>query len=399
MSHARLGQFARRLWPFIAAQPAERVVSLDILRGLMALFVAVYHHAVWTQAFAFNALLNGVVTVAGVYSVEGFFVISGFCFFHVYRDTKFTAGEARDFHIKRFARIAPVYYLAVALNLALDQRVGPFFSWIKLLENVTLTFGLVHPNHGLVLGGWSIGIEYAFYLAFPLLASRLRSPAVLYPSALALSLLAWPFIFDRVASQPEAERFHAYVQIPNHAFLFLWGGVLADLYRRVRIRLRSAAVVLCGSALLAALIHSEPIEADHFAVMVGWPRVSYLVGCLVLVSLFAFASPADLTGNHSQRLVTRIARFAHARAVALGDLSYAVYLLHPFAWLLTRALSGGRLSPSMACCVSLIVTLFLAALCYRTIERPAILLGRKLCKRGFAAKSRLSMQASQTHLR
>jgi peptidoglycan/LPS O-acetylase OafA/YrhL len=366
--------------PFAAAGAQGRVASLDVLRGFMALFVAVYHHAVWTQAFAFDALVNGIVTVLGVYSVEGFFIISGFCFFHVYRDTEFSARQMRGFHLKRFARIAPVYYLAVALNLALDQRVGPFFSWLKLFENVTLSFGLVHPNHAMVLGGWSIGIEYVFYLAFPLLAARLRSAVVLYASTLFLTALAWPFIFDKVSSQPEAERFHAYVQIPNHAFLFLWGGCLADLYRRSSRRLRNGALALGLLALVALLIWSEPIEPDHFSVMVGLPRLSYLLGCLALVALFAFAAPISSVGS-GDAPQTRALAFARGRAIALGDLSYAVYLLHPFAWLLTRALLTPYVSPEVACIMSLILTLLLATIVHHTIERPAMRLGKRLAYR------------------
>lgn len=389
-SHAHKHALAG-LCPFVPAGALDRVASLDVLRGFMALFVAIYHHAVWTQAFAFDALVNGIVTVLGVYSVEGFFIISGFCFFHVYRETTFHAREVRGFHIKRFARIAPVYYLAVALNLALDQRVGPFFSWIKLLENVTLTFGLVHPNHGMVLGGWSIGIEYVFYLAFPLLAARLRSPLVLYVSTLCLTALAWPFLFEKVVSQPEAERFHAYVQIPNHAFLFLWGAVLADLYRRTSLRLRASALGSCLVALVALLAWSNPIDPDHFSVMVGWPRLSYLLGCLALVSLFAFAAPVVNPLAETTSPISRSVAFVRARAITLGDLSYAVYLLHPFAWLLTRALVAPHVRPLVACCVSLLLTLLLAAIVHHTIERPAMRLGKRVSARH--ARKRTSLAA------
>src|SRR5687768_8810778 len=82
----------------------ERVEALDILRGLMALFVAVYHLGVWTRAFEGGA--RSAVVVLGVYSVEGFFLISGFCFFHLYAGQRFDQQELTRFHIKRFFRIA-----------------------------------------------------------------------------------------------------------------------------------------------------------------------------------------------------------------------------------------------------------------------------------------------------
>src|SRR5690348_16703283 len=100
------------------AQPRERVEALDALRGLMALAVVVYHLLVWTHVF--HGALREAVIVLGLYSVEGFFVISGFCFFHLYASVQLSMRELLRFHIKRMLRIAPLYYIALALTLPLE---------------------------------------------------------------------------------------------------------------------------------------------------------------------------------------------------------------------------------------------------------------------------------------
>src|SRR5208283_3104835 len=136
------------------------------------------------------------------------------------------------FYRKRFVRIAPLYYLAVALNLALGLAAGPQPSLRMLAENATLTFALFHPNHAMVVGGWAIGIECVFYLAFPLLAwAAVRFKPFLALAAGVLFLLSLPYTLEAVpaASMAGDMKFHTYVQIANHAFLFFLGGLVAQV--------------------------------------------------------------------------------------------------------------------------------------------------------------------------
>ena len=56
-----------------------------MLRGLMALAVAFYHFTIWYPVFTPGRFMAYTAAKAGHYGVEGFFIISGFCFFHIYR--------------------------------------------------------------------------------------------------------------------------------------------------------------------------------------------------------------------------------------------------------------------------------------------------------------------------
>ena len=348
----------------------ERVVMLDALRGVFALSVALYHLGVWTRAF--EGELRTAVVVAGVYGVEGFFIISGFCFFHLYADTRLDWDELRRFHLKRFFRIAPLYYCAMLLGVAfaLDQTVGPRVTPARVVENVTLSFGLIHPNHSMVIGGWSIGLEYVFYLVFPALLWLARSRLVLYLLAVSLALWALPYVFVVVETAAEPRRLHAYVQIPNHAFQFLLGAIGADL--RARIALRAAAWWSLPAIALAwwlALRGQAPFS-DHLEVMVSMARIRYLALCAFTVLLVAF------TRAPAARLLRPFAW--------LGELSYSVYLMHPFAFFAIDGLVSG-LSPLLQVCSGLAATLALAALTRAVIERPSEALGRRLASRPPAA--------------
>ena len=336
-----------------------------MLRGLMALAVAFYHFTIWYPVFQPGRFMAYTAAKAGHYGVEGFFIISGFCFFHIYGPGSFGGRGLRDFHIKRFLRIAPLYYLAVALNVALGLGVGPEVTARMLAENATLTFGLFHPNHSLVLGGWSIGIEYVFYLAFPLLAwaaARWRP----FMALAALGLLALSLRCTLVLV-PEADmagdmKFHTYVQLANHAFLFFLGGLVAQARARIPWRFSGLSFAILAGAL--ALVFSRYIRNfyDHFVVMEGPPRYAFAFLCLGMVALFAFrdfpASPLKRAGLY------------------LGEISYSVYLMHPFAQELLLRLAP--LPPALGFGLGLALTLVLAALTYRCIERPAMAWGRRL---------------------
>jgi len=347
------------------AKDSGRLHGLDILRGLMALAVAVYHLSIWSQLFEAGTRTNNAIAIFGNYGVEGFFVVSGFCFFHLYGESRWGGRELRRFHLKRFFRIAPLYYLAVALNLILRQPVGPDVSARMLAENATLSFGLFHPNHALVLGGWSIGIEYVFYLAFPLLAWATRRRLFLYLGAALFMAFAVPWSFGKVqaATHLGEMKFHAYVQIPNHAFLFLLGGVLADLRQRTPWRLKLGWFLGAVGLVLLLALPRGPVFYDHFEVMAGMARAKYVGICVLAVAVFAFYEVPD--------------HLLRKPFVFLGDASYSVYLLHPFAWLaVTRALPV--LGGAWSFVLSLGLTLGFAAVVYRWVEKPAMALGRRL---------------------
>ena len=355
----------------------ERVESLDALRGLMALAVVIYHIGAWTRVF--SGALRDAVIVLGVYSVEGFFVISGFCFFHLYggrglvgtapalRGGAWSRAELGRFYAKRWLRLAPLYYVAMAFSLAFEPIYQAVFSWGRLLENLSLTFGLFHPNHSFVVGGWSIGLEVVFYLALPALLWLGRRRWALYLLAALLFAWSWPYAFGKVEAAAELRRFHVYVQLPNHAFLFVVGAIIADLRTRQARRLPLLGAVAAAIALgWLALALQRPV-VDHFEVMVGDARLRHLCVCCALVLLFAFV------------------RWPASRWLLpfswLGDRSYALYLMHPVAWMLLRDRVAPGLTQGLQAVVALLAVFLLAEVAHRAVERPAQQIGQRLTTR------------------
>jgi len=339
----------------------------------MALSVAVYHFSVSSALGVTNAgsHTNEIISILGNYGVEGFFIVSGFCFFHLYGRSEWSGRSLANFHIKRFFRIAPLFYAAILANALLGENVGWGFEPRILVENLSFTFGLsynlnyFHPNHSLVLGGWSIGLEYMFYFAFPLMAFLTRRT---WAMVLLLGILIWvayPWTFHEVpmASLEHEMKFHTYVRLPNHAFLFLLGGLLARIRSWTAWRLPLWGFAL---SLLAVIALGWPYGRrfyDVWDVMSGLARVRYVGLCFLVTAAFAFYE------------VPRT--WLRTALVHLGDTSYSVYLLHPFMMLLVTRVATGI--PALL--LGLVLTLGLATLVYRYMERPAMGLGKRLAGR------------------
>jgi exopolysaccharide production protein ExoZ len=123
-------------------------------------------------------------------------------------------------------------------------------------------------------------------------------------------------------------------------------------------------VGLC--VLITAALCAQPTVYDHFELVTGPARAGGVLLCVLSVLLCA------ARGEHEQRSTL---------GATLGDLSYAVYLLHPLAWLLTTRLVVAARQPHAAFALALVLTLCLAALAHRVLERPLLQLGRRLAER------------------
>ncbi len=173
-----------------------RLTGLDFLRALACLLVFA-HHTV--QRLNFDALSGGwrvyyLFFNMGAFGVGIFFLLSGFLLARPFW-IAFDAGEAmpslKTYAIRRAARIAPGFYVALTVTLVLAVAVfGTPFSPDMLYRYVAgllfvgefhwLTLFPVEVNGPL----WSIGMEVASYALLPL--------GLLALFALPRPIAAWP---------------------------------------------------------------------------------------------------------------------------------------------------------------------------------------------------------------
>lgn len=326
----------------------ERVLGWDVLRGLCALGVAVYHLLYWQGIAAVHTL--------GSYGVYLFFVLSGASLAYNYLGRLDGPGAVWRFLATRWLRLAPLYIVACLAFLALlalrDGRLVDDAP-LRLALNATFAFGLWDPAvSALAVGGWSLGIEFVFYLAVPLALPLVARRAPWMAALAALTVLQWAWIHHTAGSAAGyAASTVAYHQVPAFGAYFFGGCVIGAARRALDLRWpwwAGAATWLGAAALLLAL--NPAVAGDE---LIGARGAVLFAACFAIV----FAS------GH----VRLAARFEPV-ARWLGDITYGCYLLHPlfffgFAWSLWPLVSAADITSATPAVHALVLAGVLAASC------------------------------------
>lgn len=298
-----------------APETAGRVLGWDVLRGLCALAVASYHLLYWQGLASLHTL--------GSYGVYLFFVLSGASLAYTYGGRLAGARDAGAFLLTRWLRLAPLYLVLCVVFIAfLSLRNGEMVDALplRLALNASFAFGLHDPTvWALLVGGWSLGIEFAYYLAFPLLTAALSRAAWCAAIALGLGALQWWWVYRTVGSDAGYEASAVlYHQVPAFAAYF-FGGCVIGHWRRTRfLALAPVAGVAAWMATGGLLLALNPAQAGDE--LLGGRGAALFGLCFVAVFL---SGQVSLAGR-----ATRAAQW-------LGDITYGCYLLHPilfFGW-------------------------------------------------------------------
>ncbi len=284
------------------SRSAERRPEIDGLRALAVLSVLMCH----SVYFAGPAVTTAIGR-AGSRGVELFFVLSGFCLAYpglrALRESGRPLPGALAFLRRRFARIAPPYYVAILMFSVLAFTKFGLPTWppnAPTLSDIVadaLTAMAFAPNPQLNCDFWTLGVEMRWYFVFPvLLAIYVRSK-----TAFVVLGLAFYAIYAFYASALGVVDFGV---LP----CFMSGIVAADLaVRRYAWRAHVWPLALAAVALCVWL-QSQTTELDH-----GNP----------LWHLASFLTVVAVTGNARAGKI-----FAHPALVATGVASYSIYLVH-----------------------------------------------------------------------
>jgi exopolysaccharide production protein ExoZ len=336
--------------------------GVQALRGLAACMVVVYHS---TQTWSTHVGSSSGTWFNGLGGVDVFFVVSGFVMTVSTIEKRNGRHPARDFMERRLVRIVPMYWLMTALTLlkAYAVRLQPKIENIGPHASVTLGYivssllfvpyrnslGFVQP---ILSVGWTLSFEMFFYLLFACaLALRISEIRLLAPVMIALAALGlWHGDFGSaigVLASPLLLEFLAGVAI---------GRAIEEGWR-VRPGIAAAVGVLSAGALLAL--------PPSFLFGIDWLTRGTFAVLLVLCAVM---------------LETQIAKRMPRWALAIGDASYSLYLVHLllFAIILKPVLRLGLLAPGSTHFIGELATVLLFAApsilislgVYRWIEAP-----------------------------
>lgn len=370
---------------------------LDGLRGLAAFWVLASHVQI------LSGLRDLPLLSWGGIAVDLFMLLSGFLMAHNYflRRQAEPWGEPRTFllfWLRRFFRIAPLYYLLLIVAVGIGGMLAEDRSAIaaiwpntatplrryldgsvaNYLAHFSFAFGFL-PDYAFrtALPDWSIGLEMQFYLVFPfLMLAMLRCGAYVASfAALALCVALW-FLFPGYFASFEMPSFIAMKLCVFMAGIWIAIGRQRGTMTRA---LLAALALLVVWTLAGRHFHAgEPhiVSACRFAIVVGMFYLmddGSLPGGRLLLAPVAFLR---------RWLSGRVARF-------LGDTSYCTYLLHLLILLPVAGTLAARQDyvalPSpvrfLLCLALVLPPVYLVSWAlFRTVETYGIHLGRRVVK-------------------
>lgn len=363
--------------------PRSDIPVLHGIRGLLALWVLLGHTLDSCGAYL------PVLSAPGV-AVYAFMVMSGLLMDLHYRlrETREPWSSPRTwwvFYIRRFFRIAPLYYLALLIAFVFHTRYltdfraleakfplwfinasAPIqtFDFKSLLLHATFLFGLLPSQaDNNILPDWSIGLEMQFYLVFPFLMLVLRNVRHLW-FALAAAIIV-------LAAQKYGAAFPQPSFLPVVLTIFVCGMFMSEAW--LVADASSSALYLVLAIFLASVKAPFMFQAIPliFMLLINFPRLAPAMKASVIIS-----RSESLLGG-------RLGLF-------LGDRSYSVYLIHmlvlvPLVTWLARFGWFTHLQPlarfAAAAPLALIISYGLASITLVTIENPMIALGHRLARR------------------
>lgn len=342
------------------------------LRGIAALMIVFFHVA----GIPPLELPKGWTFINNYFGmgVPMFFVISAFSLFLSTYKKVGNNGWIQAYFIKRFFRIAPLFYLMLVFFLLFYYLIFHVaYSPKEIFLNATFLFNLFPGKHeGIVWASWTIGVEMLFYLLLPYLLLHVRSLG----RALLCSILC---VTISVAARRMYETLglatsYPYMSLVSQLGVFSLGIPAYFLYEKYRDHPagnRIGQVLLLCSILL--LIWA--ITCWSFILSVFGYRL-YVWGIILsLLILSQLLNPFILISNKV--------------FVYLGKISFSLYLLHPLLVYglrpLYRKIYHFGIYPGYAYFLSVTMTLLLivplAHVTYSYIESPGINMGKWLIDR------------------
>lgn len=323
-----------------------RLYGLDLVRGICAALVCVYHVLAWAGGPVLHTL--------GTYCVYVFFAVSGASLYLGYAGRLTNRSALVRFFVRRFLRLAPLYIGVVAFGLFLKLGGGhPLPDVTTILLNVSLLFGFTGAAAtSLVTGGWSIGIEVLFYAMFPLLLAVMSS-RLMFPMLFIAFIVQHGYINATLGGVDTlSDAWVIYTQPVSFIFYFVAGIGIARASTQT-ITPRAWYWPILGLLFITLAVFSVADKVDSLTGMIG-------AGLSLLAVGIAFVS----TRLPLQGAGLRIGKL-------IGDASFGVYLIHPFVYGITQSIFPVMKSyPLLAAAYTLAVSGAAALVVDRWYERP-----------------------------
>lgn len=330
-----------------------KITQITFTRFVAAMAIVISHFN--KDVFLYKIpYLSEVFQRANV-GVSYFFILSGFIMIVAYHK-KEKIGYA-DYYRNRFARIYPLYVVGLLLLWFTREEKFVFTDILLYL------FGLQSwiPGKAMVLNfpGWSISVEFLFYLLFPFLYNYLYSKK--NKSIWVITILIW--ITTQIFSNLYMNSgFYRGPHTESHDFITYFPLLHINEF-------------LIGN--LAGLFFIKNYQQKDFDFSISLVFIAILL-CLIFVPLYFHNGlmgilfiPLIILISRNNGVLTKV--FALKPLEYLGEISYAIYITHiPVLYILRKLIWKKYLFDiDIMFGIYMVFLLLCSALFYQIIESPA----------------------------
>lgn len=355
-----------------------RLNGVDVLRGLCVLLVVMYHIHL---RFVINhydvddtlpKLPNQVLFWSGYYAVIIFFVISGFLITSLSIRRWGSLGHIHigHFYGMRASRILPCLLLILAVLSICHFFGAPGFAFKPdrtpfgraLFAALTFHINWLEGRHGYLPGGWdplwSLSVEEAFYMLFPLTCLLLRTERLLLLPLLCLIVIG-PVSRTIFADQDPWGQY-AYLSCADG---IAFGCIAALVSSRLRISTRALRMSLGLGTIVAIFVVFACNEDSH----TGLARYGLNITALEVGIALMLVALAKGVGERVLSVGTRWIRI-------VGRSSYEIYLFHMpvllgAIWLCNQVQPQSKMIPIWYVSM-LLISVLLGFVVYRFYSEP-----------------------------
>ncbi|RYZ28516.1 MAG: acyltransferase [Chitinophagaceae bacterium] len=342
-----------------------RLDYIDALRGLAAVMVMVCHCTQVDASIVLPAPVSKMME-AFKYGVQLFFVISAFTIFYsLYRSDTST----HNFFVRRFFRIAPLYFVAVAAyGFLYDSDAAGIGSNLVFLHGLSPKY-----INSVVPGGWSIGVEMLFYCLVPLLFRRvtnLRLALCFFLGAVLLSFFLF-YGYRKFVTPTAHLESYMYFWLPNQLPAFGIGMIIYFLTFHNHPTFFKGLffpLVLTSFLVILGIMTRYRFFGEH---------ILFALACGLFIFLLKFRSFPGLVNKAT---------------LFLGKISYSLYLSQYaainilqktglFSFFKEKTGATPYLNTAINFSLLLVVTIIISYVTFRLIEQPFQNFGKRFLKK------------------
>jgi len=345
--------------------------QITFTRFIAALTVVFFHYG--QNIFPANISFLFENITAGPIAVGYFYVLSGFIMAIAYYQPnadKRTSLSKKKYWVARFARIYPVYLLALLIIVAAKYKTLTD-DWATLPLHLLLLQSWI-PSYPITLNtpGWSLSVEAFFYFCFPFLLIWIYKQRE--KSLIIFSIIFWIatqfILLSLLNSEAYAPKtlLHDFIYYNPimHLNTFIMGLLCGVYFKKVGIQKfikNNSYWLVLSFVFIFLLIWARPYIEDYLDY-----KIAYTNG---LLSPFFLLFIVLLASNKG--LIAKI--LCHPWLILLGEASYSLYILQkPIHGLYDKVIVPRlQMTETVHFYIFLILLIFVSVLSYLYLEKPA----------------------------